>query len=136
MIEPLLRRLTDTKNKLLLFETATYSLVGIMILAGIIGVPYNLWIVLFHDGSVSRILAALILCAAAGYGIRCVDYFKKRVHYIDSLRALGYSAGDAIQAWNYYLMGKYDALRVERAKRTTRRPASSVTPRPAPRLRR
>lgn len=136
MIESMFHELNSPKNKSLLFEAATYSLMGIMVLAGVIGLPYNLWIVLFHNGSFSRIVALVILCVAAGYGVRSVDYFKKRVHYIDSLRAFGYSDGDAIRAWKYYVMGKYDPLSVERAKRTKRQPPPSATPRPRQRPRR
>lgn len=124
MIDALLQEVGRTKNKLWLCDAATYTLLGIMMLAGVIALPYSLWLVIFQDGSFSRILGALMLCAGAGYGVRWVDFFKKRIQYIDALRDLGFSAGDAIQAWNYYLLGKHDALSVELAKRT-RRPAPS-----------
>lgn len=132
MLDSVLHDILKTKNKLLICDAATYTFLGSAALAGLLLLPYSLWLLLFRDGSFSRILGACLVCVACWFGIRWTSFFKQRIYYIDSLRKHGYSQRDAIQAWNFYLLGKHDALSVVQAKRAKPAPPPRTTPaRPA-----
>lgn len=128
MTDTRLQALLTTRNKLLLCDAATYTFVASALLAGLLGLPYSLWVFIFRDGSFSRILGACLVCVACWFGIRWTGYFRHRIYYIDSLRDHGYSHGQAIQAWNYYVLGKHDALSVAQAKLVKPAAPRKVTP--------
>lgn len=132
MTDGVLQGMLSTKNKLLVFDGATYAFVGIALLAGVLGLPYSLWLVVFREGSFARVLGACLVCVACWFGIRWTAFFRQRIHYIDSLRNHGYSYDQAVQAWNYYLLGKHDALSVELAKRRKPVAPPRATPRTPP----
>lgn len=128
MMESMLHGLLKTQNKLRICDAATYAFVGIALLSGVLLLPYSLWIVVFREGSFSRVVGACLVCVACWFGIRWTAFFRQRIHYIDSLRNHGYSHRQAVQAWNYFLLGKHDALSVELAKRRTPAASPKATP--------
>lgn len=124
MTDAALQELLKTKNKLLICDGATYTFVASAALAGVIGLPYSLYAFIFNNGSFSRILGACLVCVACWFGIRWTAFFRQRIYYIDTLREHGYTPYEASKAWNYYLLGKHDALSVVLAKH-----AKSAAPR-------
>lgn len=133
MIDTVVQDLLKTKNKLLMCDVATYTFITSAVLAGVLGLPYSLWMVIFHDGSFSRIFGACMVCVACWFGIRWTGFFRKRIHYIGSLRQHGYSQIEAVKAWNYYLLGKHDALSVVMAKHAKAAPRTVTPSRPGQR---
>ena len=71
----LLNNLLKTKNKLLACDAATYSFLGIALLSGVLLLPYSLWVVVFREGSFSRVVGAILLCVACWFGIRWTAFF-------------------------------------------------------------
>ncbi len=127
-MDNVLQDILKTKNKLLICDAATYTFVGSAALAGALGLPYSLYVFIFNNGSFSRILGACLVCVACWFGIRWTSFFKQRIYYIDTLRDHGYTHREATQAWNYYLLGKHDALSVVLAKQAKPAAQRKVAP--------
>ena len=117
VIDVLRQELRKTESKLFLCDLAMYSLFAVAVVAGVLVLPYSLWVLIFRDGSFSRILGAFLMCVSCWGGIRCIGFFKQRMHYIESLRSFGFSDADAHRAWDDYLQGRHDALRLMSARK-------------------
>ena len=67
------------ETKVYLCDRAIYVLFAFAVLAGIFALPYSLWLLLFRDGSFSRVVGALIMCGGCLYAIRFIELCKRGI---------------------------------------------------------